>query len=102
MVESDTNCNMVRELRRRGFTDLNFISRGPDSLRLRLTFQTLGDLQYDVERTADIGGLGHAFTGSFVFVADPVAGISFEWRRGRRGREWYWPFRWRLLERRRW
>ena len=78
--------------------NLNFISRGPDSLRLRFTFQTLGDLQYDVERTADIGGLGRAFTGSFVFVADPVSGISFE---RRRGRERYWPFRWRLPERRR-
>ena len=100
-AESDTNYQLVKELRRRGFTDLDFISRGPDSLRIRFEFQTLGNLQYDVERSANVGGLGRAFTGSFLFVADPVSGISFQQQMDKRGREWYWPFKLRPLAKRR-
>lgn len=92
VAASDTNYRLVAELRRRGFTDLDFSSRGPDSLRIRFVFQTLGNLRYDDSENAKIEGLGRAFTGSFVFVADPVSGITFQQQVDPRKRKWYWPF----------
>lgn len=90
VAASDTNYALMADLHRRGFTDFNFFSRGPDSLRIRFTFQTLGNLRYDTN--AKLEGLGRAFTGSFLFVPDPVSGISFQQIMDKRGREWYWPF----------
>ena len=99
VAASDTNYRLVADLHRRGFTDLEFVSRGPDSLRVRYTFQTLGNLRYDYGEKDKIQGLGRAFTGSFVFVADPVSGISFQQIMDKRRREWYWPFLWRPFDR---
>ncbi len=90
VAASDSNYQFVTTLRRRGFTDLDFISRGNDTLRMRFIFQTLGNLQFD--ENAGVSGIGRAIKGSFVFVADPVSGISFRQEMDKPRKKWYQPF----------
>ena len=75
VAASDTNYRLVSGLRRQGFTNLEFVSRGPDSLRINFLFQTSGNLTLD--RGVTLDGLGRGILGSFIFVADPVSGITF-------------------------
>ncbi len=78
VAESDSNYQLLRALRRRGFTTLEFRSPSADSLVVDFEFQTLGNLQLDTWLT--LYGLGRELPGSFVFVANPVSGISFQQR----------------------
>lgn len=75
VAASDTNYALVANLHRQGFTSLDFISRGPDSLRINFVFQTAGSLILD--QNVSVDNLGRGISGSFFFVADPVSGISF-------------------------
>ena len=72
---SDTNYRLVADLHRQGYTHLDFVTRGPDSLRVDFIFQTYNNLTLDRGLTLD--GLGRGIPGSFFFVADPVSGITF-------------------------
>ena len=72
---SDSNYRLVTDLHRQGYTNLDFITRGPDSLRINFTFQTYSNLTLD--RGVTLEGLGRGIPGSFFFVADPVSGITF-------------------------
>ena len=72
---SDSNYRLVADLHRQGYIHLDFITRGPDSLRINFIFQTYNNLMLD--RGLTLEGLGRGITGSFFFVADPVSGITF-------------------------
>ena len=72
---SNTNYRLVADLHRYGYGNLDFVTRGPDSLRVDFIFQTYSNLTVDRDVTLD--GLGRGIPGSFFFVADPVSGIIF-------------------------
>ena len=75
VAASDTNYRLVADLHRQGYTNFDFVTRGPDSLRIDFIFQTYSNLTLD--RGVTLEGLGRGIPGSFFFVADPVSGINF-------------------------
>lgn len=75
VAASDTNYRLVVGLHRQGFRNLEFVSRGPDTLRVDFIFQTAGNLVLD--KGLSLNDLGRGIAGNFLFVADPVSGISF-------------------------
>ena len=85
VAASDTNHRLVSGLRRQGFTNLEFVSRGPDSLRVNFLFQTSGNITLD--RGVTLDGLGRGIPGSFIFVADPVSGITFRQQLTKKGKK---------------
>ncbi len=74
-AESDANYSLITRLQQQGFAQMDFISRGQDSLRINFIYRTYANVA--VDRNVSLHGIGRDITGYFFFVADPVSGISF-------------------------